>query len=267
VAPPIPTPWGDLTAEPSHARVRATLSDVRVRALVIAGCLAALAAAPAPASAALKKTVRVTLQAGTEIRNAPGSWVVGEAFNGWTVYAQGPARKGYRWAWIGGNYKGCAWISGAAVTKGGSQAADRCGPPEQFARSRFIASNGRYIGKGGNTKHPNGTDGLKAVVSSKHPGCNGRLGAYANIHPVDGPGAVNDLLGSVRDGSRQLRWRYVTRGGQWVMMRDTGIKKSADPAARHYDANLVGRTAREPGNWYYVARACVYLSGREKLPK
>jgi hypothetical protein len=241
---------------------------VRTPTALAAICLIALASFAAPASAALKKTVHVELQAGSELRNSPGAWVIGEAFNGWTVYAQGPAVKGYRWAWIGGNYRGCAWISGAAVTTGGAQAKDRCGPPEEFAKARFIGENGRFIGKGGDTgpKHPNGTDGRKAVVSTAHPGCGGRLSAFANIHPVDGPGTPGDLLGNVRNHTRALRWRYVTRDGQWVAVRDTGIKKSRSVSGRHYGANLVNRTAREPGNWYFVARACVYLSGRERLP-
>ena len=229
-----------------------------------------LALFPATSGAALQKKISVKQAAGTELRNSPGDWVIGTANNNAAVWAQGPTVEGYRWAFVGGDYDGCAWISNAAVTKGGTKTADRCPPPERPAMSRFIGGNGTWWGKGGNQKLPHGSDGRFALVRASRPGCNGRLDAWANIHPIDGPGAVTGRLGDVKNNTRGgngLRWRWISRDAQWVAVRDNAIEKSRNRAARHYDANLTNRTARSPDNWYFVRRDCMYLAGREKLPR
>jgi hypothetical protein len=50
------------------------------------------------------------------------------------------------------------------------------------------------------------------------------------------------VVGDVPDGT-SLLWRYVSRDGRWVMVRDP------HPAA--------GKP-----NWYFVPRACVSLANR-----
>jgi hypothetical protein len=52
-----------------------------------------------------------------------------------------------------------------------------------------------------------------------------------------------------------------------VAVRDAGMRRSRDRARRGYDENLKNRTARSPNNWYFVRRSCLYLAGRERLPR
>src|SRR5829696_9586115 len=133
---------------------------------------ALIALVPASAGAALKKRVHVEREAGTELRNSPGDWVIGTANNNTTVWAQGPTVEGYRWVYIAGTYQGCAWISSASVTKGGRRTGNRCPePPQRFPMSRFIGGNGKWWAKGGNKNLPHGSDGRFAVVRRDRRGC------------------------------------------------------------------------------------------------
>ncbi len=64
--------------------------------------------------------------------------------------------------------------------------------------------------------------------------------AYGNVEPWRSAATPGNLIGEVPDG-KELRWRYVTHDGKWVLVRDPA------PAAN------------QP-NWYFVHRGCVSVA-------
>jgi hypothetical protein len=242
-----------------------------MRSTRLAIALAAiLALVPATAEASVKKKISVKRSAGTEVRSSPGDWVIGTANNNTPVWVQGAPKEGYRWAFIGGDFNGCAWISQASLTKGGAKSGNKCPAAKELEKKDFIARDGNFIGKGGDTSLPNGNDGRFAVVSAARPGCNGELTAYANVHPTAPTPFPTGPIATLKDGTRGekgLRWRWVTKDLKWVAVRDAGQRESTNPNARRYSANLKGPFKRKPNNWYFVKRDCLYLAGEEALPR
>jgi hypothetical protein len=57
------------------------------------------------------------------------------------------------------------------------------------------------------------------------------------------PATPSNPRGTVPDG-RELRWRYVSKDGDWVLVRDPGVSSAGEP------------------NWYFVQRGCVSLANR-----
>ncbi|HEY0487094.1 MAG TPA: hypothetical protein VGD72_12685 [Mycobacteriales bacterium] len=176
------------------------------------------------------------------ISYAPNSYVIGNAYPGWSMFVQGPRQfaKGpgnprgayYRWGFLGGNLRRCAWIEDGNTT-GGTTVADRCGSPQQIDTPYFL----RTFTDG--TKNNNAGDGSRTHMNRGAAGCTSHT-AFGNVSPWAVPARPADPVSDVPDG-KALLWRYVSRDGRWVMVRD--------PAP----------TAGKP-NWYFVPRGCVSLA-------
>ena len=179
------------------------------------------------------------------ISYAPNSFVIGNAYPGWTDIIQGPTQNSsgpgnpnganYRWGYLyGENFDRCAWIDDNAVDPttthhGGNQ----CGTPQQIDTPMFFASftNGEHNQLAG--------DGSITHMQYDGSGCTDTR-AFGNVAPWRVPATPANEVWVVPNG-HELRWRYVTRDGHWVLVRDP-----SPPAG-------------EP-NWYFVHRGCVSVA-------
>lgn len=190
-------------------------------------------------SLSVKKVDRITT-----ISYAPNSFVIGNAYPGWTDMVQGDAQfshgpgneKGasYRWGYLfGENFDHCAWINTNDTTGGHYQAGARCGSPQEIDTPHFMSTytNGEHNQLAG--------DGSDTYMHYSGSGCSNR-NAYGNVEPWRVPATPDNLVGTVPDG-KLLKWRYVTKDGSWVLVRDP-----APPA-------------NQP-NWYFVHRGCVSVA-------
>ncbi|GAC1394807.1 MAG: hypothetical protein NVSMB47_04560 [Polyangiales bacterium] len=179
------------------------------------------------------------------ISYAPNSYVIGNAYPGWTDDVQGavqwssgpgnpPPGHPYRWGFIyGPSFDRCAWISNGVLTPGpGAHEGNRCGAPQQIDTPHFLATytNGIHNRKAG--------DGSATRMNHGGAGCTDVHG-YGNVDPWKIPATPYDSTGVVTDGSA-LYWRYVTRDGNWVLVHDPAHNGSATVP-----------------NWYFVHRGCV----------
>jgi hypothetical protein len=176
---------------------------------------------------------------------APNSFVIGNAYRGWTdifqgpgQFSAGPGNEGgatYRWGFLyGEHFDRCAWIDNTAVDPTTTQhGANACGNPQQIDTGYFLATftNGEHNHLAG--------DGSITHMQYDGAGCDDTTG-YGNVEPWRRPATPNNPIGEVPDG-KELRWRYVTHDGKWVLVRDP------QPAAG------------QP-NWYFVHRGCVSVA-------
>lgn len=209
---------------------------------VLGSCVLLIAVLPAgpPAEAASHQYIRPGVV--TTISYAPNSYVIGNAYPGWSAVIQGPPQFAhgpgnpdgayYRWGLLGGRFGRCAWIEDGNTT-GGAPVPGRCGDPQQIDTPYFL----RTFTDG--TKNNRAGDGSETRMEHGAPRCTDTT-AYGNVSPWAVPSRPADPVFEVPD-QRRLLWRYVTRDGRWVMVRD--------PA----------RTEDEP-NWYFVPRGCVSLA-------
>jgi hypothetical protein len=176
---------------------------------------------------------------------APNSYVIGNAYAGWTDIFQGagqessgPGNEGgadYRWGFVyGENFDRCAWIDNSAVDPTTTQhGANKCGSPQEidddFFFSTFTNNEHNHLAGDGSVTH----------MQYDGAGCSDTA-AYGNVEPWRSPATPDNYIGEVPDG-KLLLWRYVTRDGDWVLVRDP-----APPAG-------------EP-NWYFVHRGCVSVA-------
>jgi hypothetical protein len=181
------------------------------------------------------------------ISYAPNSYVIGNAYPGWTDQVQGNPQfsKGagneggayYRWGYIyGENFDACAWINNATASATGiTESYNKCGAGQQIDSPLFKAkfTNGMLNEKAG--------DGSLTHMHYAGSGCSNKNG-YGNVDPWKVPATPANSTGAVPDG-RTLLWRYVSKDGNWVMVRDP--------------SNSGSKT--EP-NWYFVHRGCVSLA-------
>jgi hypothetical protein len=191
---------------------------------------------------ALSKKVITSI---TTISYAPNSYVIGNAYFGWHDDVQGNAQfsKGpgnpdgtsYRWGYLfGENFDHCAWVnSEAADGVGTHESGSKCGSPQQIDTPMFMATytNGDHNALAG--------DGSDTHMHYAGSGCTDQNG-YGNVAPWRVPATPADAVGEVPDG-KLLKWRYVSKDGQWVLVRDP-----APP--------------EEQPNWYFVHRGCVSIA-------
>jgi hypothetical protein len=219
----------------SHRR-RGPARRYRVAALALTSglCLAAL-----PGAAAQAAQIETVNEIAT-ISYAPNSYIIGNAYSGWTDVIQGPAEGGgngltYRWGYLyGPRFDACAWIgSGQSTAK--QAANDMCGTPQQQDTPYFVATytNG--------TVSPGVSDGSPTTRTSATNCATG----YGNVEPWRVPAAP----GSPRAvaSTDYLLWRYVSRDGNWVMVRDT----NTPPTQGNPGATLP--------NWFFMPRDCLNL--------
>jgi hypothetical protein len=206
-----------------------------------AGAFLGLAIAPLASAAARHHVTTVTT-----ISYAPNSYVIGNAYPGWTDDMQGPVQfssgpgnpKGtdYRWGFLyGEGFDRCAWINMGEVSGDVGARPDECGSPQEIDTPMFLATytNGMHNDLAG--------DGSFTRMNYAGSGCTDRHG-YGNVDPWKVPAIPANVAGTVADG-KVLLWRYVSRDGKWVMVRDP-VAAAGGP------------------NWYFVHRGCVSLENR-----
>jgi len=207
-------------------------------AVGLAGCSAADVAS-SDEELAKKSVERITT-----ISYAPNSFVIGNAYPGWTDMVQGSPQfsKGpgnedgasYRWGYLyGESFDHCAWVDDEDVSQGTHQNGAMCGSPQQIDTPHFLATytNGIHNALAG--------DGSLTHMHWAGSGCTDRNG-YGNVEPWRVPATKGNPVGEVPDG-KELRWRYVSKDGSWVLVRDPSPP------------------ANQP-NWYFVHRGCVSLA-------
>jgi hypothetical protein len=180
------------------------------------------------------------------ISYAPNSFVIGNAYPGWTDEIQGKAQfsrgpgnpngAAYRWGYIfGESFDHCAWLDDGALGGGKHESGARCGAPQEIDTPRFLATytNGEHNALPG--------DGSDTYMHYAGDGCTD-VNGYGNVAPWRVPATPTNKVGAVPNG-KLLKWRYVSRDGRWVLVRD--------PAPR----------AGEP-NWYFVHRGCVSVANK-----
>ena len=183
------------------------------------------------ADAALRKNVTSDY---TLLRRGPRSYVIGTAYRDWTVDVHGPQDAGYRWARVFGNLNSCLWIYAGAI-EGSGATNDSCGAAAVMSTSTF--TNGQIS---------SGADDGSSVRTVAGAGCatwdGVHITGYGNVRPWSVPTTATAAIpGRVAIGQTVL-WRYVTRDGRFVMMRD--------PRAGGTDG--VGQQG-----WYFLPRGCL----------
>jgi hypothetical protein len=186
-----------------------------------------------------------TVRALYTISYAPNSFVIGNAYAGWTDIVQGDPQfsKGpgnsegasYRWGYIfGENFDHCGWLSNGVVSGTGKTGA-RCGNPQEIDTPHFMDTytNGIHNHLAG--------DGSLTHMNYSGSGCTDRNG-YGNVGPWKVPATPANSVGAVADG-KTLHWRYVSKDGHWVLVHD--------------GANNGSKTLP---NWYFVHRGCVSVA-------
>jgi hypothetical protein len=182
----------------------------------------------------------------TTISYAPNSFVIGNAYPGWTDDVQGdpqfssgpgnPDGVSYRWGFLyGESFDHCAWIANSASSGSTHVDTSACGAPQQIDTPYFFATYTNGI------HNDNPGDGSLTHMHYAGSGCSDTSG-YGNVEPWKVPATPHNSLGAIPDG-RTLLWRYVSRDGDWVLVRDPANTGSATVP-----------------NWYFVHRGCVSLA-------
>lgn len=184
------------------------------------------------AEAAVRKTVTSDY---TLLRRGPRSYVIGTAYRGWTVDAQGPADAGYRWGRVFGDLNGCLWIYEGVLT-GSAAATQSCSQPGEIWPVTLF-TNGQIGGSE--------TDGA-SVATVPGAGCPTYDGVHilgwGNVRPwQDVTRATADVATNVTAGA-VVRWRYVSRDRRYVMVHN--------PAGGSTD----GVSWQ---SWFFLPRACL----------
>jgi hypothetical protein len=190
-------------------------------------------------------SVRSTVHAITTISYAPNSYVIGNAYPGWTDVVQGggqvsygpgnPKGADYRWGYLfGENFDHCAWVNNTSVeadttTHGNND----CGDPQEIDTPFFMDTftDGIHNDLAG--------DGSLTHMKYDGAGCTDTNG-YGNVEPWRQPATPANSRGAVTDGA-ELFWRYVSKDGDWVLVRDPSPPENTP-------------------NWYFVHRGCVSVA-------
>jgi hypothetical protein len=180
------------------------------------------------------------------ISYAPNSFVIGNAYPGWhdavqgnAQFSQGPGNPNgasYRWGFLyGENFDACGWINDdTAKPTGMTSSGSKCGAPQEINTPYFLAhfTNGMHNQLAG--------DGSITHMHYAGSGCSNKNG-YGNVEPWRVPATPANPMGAIPDGT-ELRWRYVSKDGHWVLVRQPGA------------------TAPDRPNWFFVHRGCVSLA-------
>ncbi|MET7931183.1 hypothetical protein ABZT43_46515 [Streptomyces sp. NPDC005349] len=173
----------------------------------------------------------------TLLRRSPVSYVVGTAYRGWTVDIQGDPQGGYRWGHIYGDLNSCLWIYDGAAS-GDEAHANECGDPVTMPTSEF--TNGQIGG---------GTSDGATVTTVAGSGCatydGSHITGYGNVRPWAVPTTPSAPLNTQVAIGQTVLWRYVSRDGRYVMVRDP----------RGGSTDGVGLQS-----WYFVPRGCLPMT-------
>jgi hypothetical protein len=184
----------------------------------------------------------------TTISYAPNSYVIGNAYPGWTDDVQGdpqfssgpgnPDGVWYRWGFLfGESFDRCAWIGNTDAGDPVDEPGSACASPQQIDTPYFLATytDGIHNELAG--------DGSVTHMHYSGSGCSDTSG-YGNVEPWKEPATPHNSLGPIPDGT-ELIWRYVSKDGDWVLVRDPS-----------------GGSATTP-NWFFVHRGCVSLANED----
>ncbi len=176
------------------------------------------------------------------ISYAPNSFVIGNAYRGWTdtlhgstVFQRGPGNPtgaNYQCGYLyGESFDHCGWLNRATVRGTADMAGCGADCPRTYDTPLFTTTytNGQISSGAG--------DGTGTHMHYAGSGCTNHNG-YGNVDPWKATATPDNLVGTIPDG-RLLLWRYVSRDGNWVMVRDP--------------------TPGVSPNWYFVRRGCVSL--------
>lgn len=214
-------------------------------ALAACGASAACAAPTEEDAASTDDALSVQkVSAIATISYAPNSFVIGNAYPGWTDDVQGapqfsrgpgnPNGAAYRWGYLfGESFDHCAWLDDREVHAVAHASGSRCGKPQEIDTPYFLATytNGEHNDLAG--------DGSDTHMHYAGAGCADKNG-YGNVAPWRVPATPANRVGQVPDG-KLLKWRYVSKDGAWVLVRDPALP------------------AGQP-NWYFVHRGCVSIA-------
>jgi hypothetical protein len=184
------------------------------------------------------------------IAYSPNSFVIGNAYPGWTdelhggaVFRSGPGNPGgtnYQCGMLFGEaFDHCGWIDRGKVSGGadGNACGSACPAGYDTTLFRDTYTDG--------TINSGVSDGQETHMHYAGSGCSDTKG-YGNVSPWRVPATPANAVGSVPDG-KLLLWRYVSKDGHWVLVRDP-----APPSGQP--------------NWYFVHRGCVSLAPPSSQP-
>jgi len=178
------------------------------------------------------------------IRNAtPGSvgngYVIGAARNGWTFDEQyhDSSSSGWAYGYIWGNFNHCGWVYNGNYGSSQGSTSSRCpgSPSYNYPYTDFTSSL--------NCQPGTCSDGSVAHINYTASGCTRPGSAYPNVNPFAVPANPTDYYGQLPNG-RTVYWRYVSKDGHWVMVRD--------PYYLSESFNI-----SPPANWFFVAHNCL----------
>ncbi len=192
-----------------------------------------IALAAAPAGAALRKTIEPDY---TLLRRGPHSYVLGTGYRGWTVDVQDAASEAYRWGHVYGSLDACLWIFEGAVRAGGEEVPDACRHDDRVLPDAAFAS-AIYGGA------DDGADVFVVADAAACPTWDGvHVTGYGNVRPwLDVTAPSEPLQTQVALGG-QVKRRYLSRDGRFVMVRDPALGA----------ADGVGLQA-----WFFVPVTCL----------
>jgi hypothetical protein len=226
--------------------------------------LAAFLAVPAASQAA----VRWTIEGKASVRNYHGDFVIG------TTYARnaGPntpttdhidvqATSGpWKYGFVRGPANRCGWVLGGTgrmhPSPGGGNVANRCPAPaprdsnaNPLAPQNIFAPGSYAYGTGGGTVYP-------AVITSCPTGAfvygNYASGKFANKYGALPVGRGTEGGPGVTSGYPQFGWRYQTKDGQAVLIKDTGHDMGGQSPAFNGKGSVP--------HWVFVRSACIHLN-------
>jgi hypothetical protein len=211
------------------------------RPLLLAALI--LLAVPAVAQGALVKQVKAGTGSMPIRAGHADTWVIGNVFDGWRMDVQGPPVNGYRWGYIYNGFDRCAWLDASVLVdpnpSSPTPTSNRCPDPFEYPLNDFS-----YGIVGSNDPNSTGSDGAWTQINYYKPGCNGQIRAYGNVRPWAVPAQSLSSLFDMSNGLA-VKWRYVSKDGQWVLIHDP----TNDPWGGW------------PPNWYFVKRQCINLPG------
>ena len=197
--------------------------------------LIAVAPVSAPSSSTAEAALRKTVTSDyTLLRRAPRSYVIGTAYRDWTFDAQGEADAGYRWGRIFGDLNTCLWIYEGAIAGDGATSQSCSDTPGIMPVEEF--TNGQIGGAADDGASVATVAGACATYDGVH------LIGYGNVRPWLVPAVASAPVPTSVVAGASVLWRYVSRDGAYVMVRDPGAGSTDGIGIQ---------------SWFFLPRACL----------
>lgn len=159
------------------------------------------------------------------IGNVPGGYADGNCRDGWHLdrqFTYTNPTTGNIWygGYFFGNFVACGWTRRTNAVPISGSPGTACSTGASRSRNTFMS----YV----NCNSPCG-DGTDVALGAA---CN----EYANVRPFSSSPSPTDWL-RARPAGYVVKWRYLSKNGQWVMARDANV-----PTGQ--------------GNWGFISRTC-----------